>query len=165
MYGGHDYKNLYGNEGVSSMTIWNILSLLTIGGTFPITDTYVLDELKAPYEIVKEIPGHPDLKGWYSFDTEVIYLDKDLQKDRTSFRYIIAHELIHKFRRENGLWTGPDENNEFEEAVATLGAKQVSEALHMERIRLCNRELYEHMAKDKALLEAIRETLEVIDDR
>ena len=108
-----------------------LTAILGSGVTFTTDVTDVLDELEVPYSIVKEIPQGADMKGFYEYSTGKIYIDSDVNTEE--MRYIAAHELIHKLRYEQGLWTG-DES--FEEAVAVYGAIHISRKIGFGRFSI-----------------------------
>ena len=104
-----------------------VLSLIIPGPVhFPTEVMDVLQDLKVPYEIVSQIDDNDTEVGFYRFRDGMILIDDSVASSTFKLAYVVSHEMIHKVRYENGLWTG---DALFEEQVAILGADRMGRLL------------------------------------
>lgn len=111
---------------------WTTVVLVGFYPTFRSDVTDKLDRWDIDYKIVKEVPHRPGAAGLYEFETGLIYFDEDeIGHNGVLIGTIAAHELIHKLRREAGLWT----THRLEEAIAVFGTREMTKVLGFYKAR------------------------------
>lgn len=139
---------------------------------FPTDVEDVLCDHKVPYEVVAELPDDSGFGAYYRFSDGKIFFDDDIiGSSGYLYRYYAAHEMIHKIRYENGLWTG---DRVFEEYVAVYGAEEFSSAIGFGMVSISEQDHIKQTLKKNGLVaneidikrvrEEIKKTLRVLKD-
>ena len=107
-------------------------------------DVYdVLKENKIKYEIREEMPIK-GAYGMYMFKSGTILISAEIESSGLQLKYVVAHELVHKYRYENGLWTG---DIIFEELIAVYGTEKMSKHIGFGRISLNEKKTMENLCR------------------